>query len=217
MESEEFEKIPWSGLVAQAQPAVDPRWYIAGGVVGAIVIVLLAMRMFTGASPPPVAPIIASDQLPVETVPVVAVEPVVAVGDGVITEADLMAVDPPLSDQGDPLIVGFVAEWFVTDYFTRDGSTETISSLEAVLADADVASTLPHLGDSAEETFVEWARAFAFEYPEEGLAEVSVALRTVHRGEDGFVRDPVRAVSVEIAGWETDPTVTGLPVDIELP
>ena len=65
--------------------------------------------------------------------------------------------------------------------------------------------------------FVEWARAFAFEYSAENLVDVSVAFRTVHRAEDGFIRDPVRAVVVGIADWNTSPVVTGEPRDVDLP
>lgn len=217
MESEEFEQIPWSGLVGQAQPAVDPRWYVAGGVVGAIVIAFLAMRLFTGASSAPPAPVLAADPIPVGTTLPVVVDAVPAEPAGSITEADLMAVESPIADWSHEPLVRFVAEWFVTDYFTRDGSLETVDSLKAALADDALAQSLPHLADSDDETFVEWARAFAFEYPEGDAAQVSVAFRTVHRGEDGFVRDPVRAVIIDVVGWETDPTVDGLPIDIDVP
>ncbi len=217
MDSEEFEQIPWSGLVAQAQPAIDPRWYVAGGVVGAIVIVLLVMRMFSGSGPPPDAPILAADPLPVQTVPTVVVEPASGVTDGAITEADLRAIDVPDAARHDTGVVQLVAEWFVTDYFTRDGSTETIASLKAVLADDDGAADLPHFGDDGDETFVEWARAFAFEYLQEDLVEVSVAFRTVRRAGEGFVRDPVRAVVVGIRDWDTAPMMVGVPVEVDLP
>ncbi len=217
MDSEEFEQIPWSGLVAQAQPAVDPRWYVAGGVVGAIVIVLLAMRMFSGSPAPEAAQVLALDAPVERTVPTVAVEPSVGVVEGAVTEADLMAIDESDVGQGDDNILRLVSEWFVTDYFTRDGSQETIESLERALMDDEVAADLPHHLDDAAEMFVEWARAFAFEYSTENIVEVSVAFRTVHRGEDGFIRDPVRAVVVGIADWDTSPVVKGEPRDVDLP
>ena len=46
---------------------------------------------------------------------------------------------------------------------------------------------------------------------------MSVAFRTVHRSEDGFVRDPVRAVIVGIRDWDATPKVTGVPTVIDLP
>jgi hypothetical protein len=219
VDSEEFEQIPWSGLVAQAQPSVDPRWYAVGGVVGAVVIVLLVMRMFSGSAPPDIAPVLANESPPDLSVPVPApvVEPPTVVTEGAITEADLMAIDEPGVVQGDVDVQRLVAEWFVTDYFTRDGSAETIASLEAALADVDAVAGLPHHEDDGAETFVEWARAFAYEYAGEDLVDVSVAFRTVHRGEDGFVRDPVRAVVVGISGWNSTPVVASVPVFTDLP
>lgn len=216
MESEEFEQIPWSGLVAQAQPAVDPKWYVAGGIVGAIVVVLLALRMFAGSAPPPVAPILATAQIPVQTVATLVEESAASAANGAITEADLRAMDVPIAEGRDRSVAQLMAEWFVTDYFTRDRSTETIESLE-VLMTVDDAAALPHLTYDGDDTFVEWARAFAFEYVGESLVDVSVAFRTVHRGEEGFVRDPVRAVMVGISDWETDPTIAGIPIAIDLP
>ncbi len=219
MDSEEFEQIPWSGLVAQAQPSVDPRWYAAGGVVGAVVIVLLVMRMLSGSAPPEVAPVLAVGAPPELSVPVPApvVEPPTVVTEGSITEADLMAIDEPAVVQEDADVQRLVAEWFVTDYFTRDGSAETIASLEAALADGDAAAGLPHHEDDGAEIFVEWARAFAYEYAGEDLVDVSVAFRTVHRGEGGFVRDPVRAVVVGIRNWSTTPVVASVPIFTDLP
>jgi hypothetical protein len=216
MDPEEFEQIPWSGLVAQAQPAVDPKWYVVGGVVGAIVIVLLAMRMFAGSGPPDVAPILAVDESPEQSIPTVAPESPTVATEPVVTEADLMAIDESVVIH-DVDVLRFVAEWFVTDYFTRDGSAETIASLEAAFADVDTAAGLPHYKDGDAETFVEWARAFTYEYPAENIADVSVAFRTVHRGDDGFIRDPVRAVVVSLSDWTTAPMVTELPIFRDLP
>jgi hypothetical protein len=217
VDSEEFEQIPWSGLVAQAQPSVDPKWYAVGGVVGAIVIVLLVMRMFSGSGPPDVAPVLANESPPELPAPAPTVAPPTVVTEGAITEADLMAIDEQGVVREDVDVQRLVAEWFVTDYFTRDGSAETIASLEAVLANVDVAADLPHHEDDGAETFVEWARAFAYQYAAEDLVDVSVAFRTVHRGEDGFVRDPVRAVVVGISGWNTTPVVAGEPIFTDLP
>lgn len=219
MDSEEFEQIPWSGLVAQAQPSVDPRWYAVGGVIGAVVIVLLVMRMFSGSGPPDVSPVLAADAPPELSVPLVTtvVEPPTVVTEGAITEADLMAIDEPGVVTEDVNVQRLIAEWFVTDYFTRDGSAETIASLEAALAGADAAAELPHHGDDGIETFVEWARAFAYEFTGEDLVDVSVAFRTVHREDDVFVRDPVRAVVVGISNWSVNPVVAGAPVLTDLP
>jgi hypothetical protein len=217
MDSDEFEQIPWSGLVDQAKPPVDPKWYLAGGVIGAIVIILLALRMFSGLSTPDVAPIIALDP-PVElTMPDALVAPVIDPGGGAVTEADLMAIDEPIAGENDTNVLRLVSEWFVTDYFTRDGSAATIKSLERVMGDEAMAAKLPHHLDGEAETFVEWARAFAFEYSTENLVKVSVAFRTVHRSDDGFIRDPVRAVVVGVEDWDSSPLIAGEPLEIDLP
>ncbi|MEZ5174906.1 MAG: hypothetical protein R2823_01705 [Acidimicrobiia bacterium] len=221
MEAEEYEAIPWSTLVADAKPAVDRRIYFAGTAVAAVVVLFLVMRFLGSTSPTPAAtPATAAATVPAEVIsetvdtplaPAMPAEPL-----GSISEADLMAIagEPLATEQRIPILV---AEWFVTDYFTRDGSPETLASLEAALGDPGLAALLPHRDPDDTESFVEWARVFSIDEAADETV-ISVAYRTVTRAEDGFVRDPVRAVTLELAneptrGW----VVTSLPVAADLP
>lgn len=217
MESEEYEQIPWSNLVTETQPPIDRRLYVAAGVIGALIVLILGVRLFASPAaapsdmsmntmPPTVEGTVASpEQSPTQTPPVSVV--------GAITEADLMAAHPEISEH--PFVAGFIAEWFVTDFFTRDGSEETVRDLETRLIGGLVAD-LPHGDPERRDTFVEWARAFTVD-DRGSIAEVEVAYRTVHAVDAGFVRDPVRAVSVSLERVEGEWFVTGLPVATDLP
>ena len=218
MEAEEYEQIPWSNLVAESEPTVDRRLYIAGAAVAVVVVVFLAARLFgspasqlaapvPGAPPPAVAPVVAD---PPPTVPVVPAEPI-----GSVSEADLMA-DAGESDSMNVDVPVLIAEWFVTDFFTRDGSPETLASLEAAVATDELGAELPHHEEPTETVFVEWARVFDLVENDDSI-QVSVAYRSVHSEEAGFVRDPVRAVELTLTEigqvWLVSslPSVVGLP------
>lgn len=218
MEAEEYEQIPWSNLVADSEPSRDRRLYIAGAAIAAIVIAFLAARMFGSPAPsvaaplpvtvaPSVAPAVVDPQ---PTVPFVADDPI-----GGVSEADLMADvgNPELADVNVPVLI---AEWFVTDYFTRDGSPETLASLEAALANPDLATDLPHHEEASGDAFVEWARAFDVTEVGDGL-EVSVAYRSVHAEEGGFIRDSVKAVKLTLTETGGRWLVTSLPTVASLP
>lgn len=223
MEAEEYEQIPWSNLVAESEPAVDRRLYIAGAAVAAVVVVFLAARMFGSPAPqlaaplpetasPSVAPAIV-DSLPtaaVDAVPIAPAEPI-----GSVSEADLMA-DAGGSELMNVDVPVLIAEWFVTDFFTRDGSPETLASLEAAVATDELGAALPHHEESTENVFVEWARVFDLIESADSI-QASVAYRSVHSEEGGFVRDPVRAVELTLTdsgqGW----VVASLPSVIALP
>jgi hypothetical protein len=218
MDSDEFEQIPWSGLVDQAKPPVDPKWYLAGGVIGAIVIILLALRMFSGLSTPDVAPIIALDP-PVElTMPDALVAPVIDPGGGAVTEADLMAIDEPIDGENDTNVLRLVSEWFVTDYYTVDDSSENERSLKNLLAQTASGLVMPHSGETSNPaTYVEWARSVDVRDIGEEQVEVAVVYRTITETDAGFVRDPVSAVLVTVRSSQTDAGITGLPVPIDVP
>ncbi len=218
MEAEEYEQIPWSNLVADSEPSADRRLYIAGAAIAAIVIVFLGARLLGSPAASVAAP------LPVTVPPSVApavVDPepaaAVVVDDpiGGVSEADLMADvgDSGLVDMDVPVLI---AEWFVTDYFTRDGSPETLASLEAALSTADLAAELPHHGATEGDAFVEWARAFEITEVDDGL-EVSVAFRSVHAEEGGFIRDSVSAVTLTLINSSGHWLVNSLPIVVPLP
>ena len=48
MDNEEFEQIPWSSLMTDKAEGVDPKVYIAVGVVGLVVAVIFGVRIFGG-------------------------------------------------------------------------------------------------------------------------------------------------------------------------
>jgi hypothetical protein len=206
MESEEFEQIPWSSLVAQQDDGIDKRIYLAIGVVAVLVIAVLGMRL-VGGSPQPVPPQAAVvDTTPT---PLVAEEPASTPPTSmIIAEADLRA-EEPLAEASADRLTEVTAEWFVTDWFTRDGSEETIRSITATLAPGLLVDTLPH---EAPETvaFVEWAKSVGSETTDEGVA-VTVAYRVIRRTDSGFVREPVEMVVVTLSRDGDDVSVVALP------
>lgn len=211
MESEEYEQIPWANLMAEARPTVDPRLYVVGGVVAVIVAIVLAGRML-GSPAPSGATTVAFEEpatTVVGTLPEM-VEPTAVV----VSEADLMATIEPAIASVDPIAV-LTAEWFVTDYFTRDGSAETLASLEGFLPPA-LAAALPHHTHEAPDQFVEWAKVFGVTPSDHGL-DVSVAFRTVSGTDEGFVRDPVQAVAVGIEQSGPSWMVISLPINVPVP
>lgn len=216
MESEEYEHVPWSNLVAEAKAPVDKRLYLVVGGVGLIVVMIFGTRMFGSAQPvavtsDSVAPTTQFVEDAIGEVPVTgaAVTPTMTV-----TEADLLAVEP--ADTIDRRYVAeFIAEWFVTDFYTRDGSPETIASLSS-LASVSIAAELPHHDTESADAFVEWARAFRV--LEAGdVVEVDVAFRTIHAVETGYVRDPVEAVRIALTDTTDGWSVEALPTIIDLP
>ena len=73
------------------------------------------------------------------------------------------------------------AEWFVTDYFTVDGSSG---------ADGDAATR---------QTYVEWARAYRIDGADPGRYLVDVAYRLLAADEsNGFTRLPLQAVQLPV-------------------
>jgi len=213
VESEEYEQIPWSRLVAESEPAIDRRLYLIGGAIAVIVCVFLAVRIFGSAAVPRQPVLIAEpDQLTTEVNGQIAPPPTPA-SPMVISEADLMADVEPTRWEINP-VVTTIAEWFVTDFFTRDGSQATTNSLTQRMTSS--IDEIPHATYEGPEMFVEWASAYAYEELDVGVV-VSVVYRTIHRTPEGFVRDEAQAVAVslveEAEGWVVD----GFPMDAVVP
>jgi hypothetical protein len=198
MESEDFEQIPWASLVAEQEDGIDRRIYLAVGVVALLVIAVFGMRLVGGGTQPPSAesPIMATSTSSLQDV-VPDIDPPTAM---IIAEADLRVEEPvPLGNLD--MLVSVTAEWFVTDWFTRDGSHETVQSIRAALAPELAAAEIPHEIESGPVTFVEWAKTVDFEVTTDGT-EVTIVYRAIRKAEEGFVREPVRTVvlSVEYQG-----------------
>jgi len=210
-DGEDFEQIPWSSLVAEQTTGVDRRVYLVIGVVGVLVVVMIGLRMIGGTTQPvPIASSpVASSTLDSSPIGAVA-SPSSTVG-VVVSEADLMANQPIGDPPADRLMSVAVAEWFITDYFTTDGSSETEKSIAALMPQNDTSDT-QGLQRPPEGVYVEWARAT-------NVAQIdgsSVRVR-ITRTDDGFVRDPVSAASVVLVTESDRAGVAGPPVTIPVP
>jgi hypothetical protein len=212
MDNEEFEQIPWSSLMTDKAEGVDPKVYIAVGVVGLLVAVIFGVRIFGGSSAQPTPPV----DTPAAPASVTTV-PTTTAG-LIVSEADLMA--GPTGTAAELLALRQVAfaEWFVTDYFTVDGSSENERSLRELLAPAASSLLLPHSDDTPTPAmYVEWARSVDVREIGGALVEVDVVYRTITETDAGFVRDPVSAVVVTLRSGSVDAGVTGLPMPIDVP
>lgn len=213
LDTEEFEQIPWSSLMAEQPAGVDRRVYVVLGVVGVVVALFFASRLLGGGTQPQPAV-----QGPVEEVVDVPTPAPSQPSPGVVvSEADLMADRPEVVGGDAEWKVVALAEWFVTDYFTTDGSPETERSLDSfgeTVSNAGPTSVArPEPG-----MYVEWARAIAVSGDDDvGRRIVDVIFRTISLSGDGITRDPVAAVSVEVVTAGQTAGVSGPPLTIPVP
>jgi hypothetical protein len=210
MESEEFEQIPWASLAAEQDEGIDRRIYLAAGVVGLLVIAVLGMRLLGGESQPP--PIEATVVEPPLTSVVTTETDTGSPTPMVIAEADLRVEEQAPVETAD-MLAEVTAEWFVTDWFTRDGSVETVRSVRAALTPAFQIDTIPHETDGEAVTFVEWAKAVGTEPTTDGV-DVTIAYRAIRETEKGFVREPVRIVLLSLQYEGKTVVVSSLPSEI---
>lgn len=206
MESEELEQIPWANLVAEQTDGIDKRIYMGVGVVAILVVLILGMRVFGGSGQPV--------PLPMESLPAVtAVEIIPTPSPMVVTEADLRADEAPVPVQASSnLLAEVTAEWFVTDWFTRDGSGETVRSIRSVLSPDLQSMDLPHNEPDAELVFVEWAKTVEIETISQTTVGVTIAYRSIRQTDEGFVRNPVETVVVILDISDDSAMVTALPI-----
>ena len=198
---EHFDSIPWSSLIPQTQ---NRPWlvYVAAGAVVALVVGVLAARSLQSASQvlDPVAT--AMEELTEEVAAPPTSRP--------ITEADLRAEIQPEKPGADAAAMR--AEWFVTDYFTRDGA----GGRQAELAGA-LGRPVPAM-DSELTTYVEWARAWDTVPGADGRYLVAVAFRSITSTDAGFVRDLAKGVAIRVQVAPDGGTrVVDLPEPIALP
>jgi hypothetical protein len=207
MESEDFEQIPWASLVAEQDDGIDRRIYLAVGVVALLVIAVFGMRLVGGGSqPPPVELPVAGTST--SSLPNVApdIDPPTSM---IIAEADLRVEDPVAVQTADTL-ASVTAEWFVTDWFTRDGSQETVRSIRAALSPALAVVEIPHETEDGPVTFVEWAKTVGSELTPDGI-EITIIYRAIRQAEEGFVREPVRTVMLSLEFQDNQVLVNSLP------
>lgn len=191
-DTEIFERIPWESLEKGSQR----RWWV---YLGAAALFMGGIGISIGrGTASPVAP------APADTTQVVPIaEEEVAPPPSIITsttmatsgtwaEADLMAAPVP----GLETSAASLAEWFVVDHFTRDGSS----------------------GEEGR-SFVDWAGPIAFEWVESGGAEVTVLIRRLATpGEGSYQRLPDEAwkvvLSLDDTGWKVvDGPYSAQPAD----
>lgn len=198
---EHFDSIPWSSLIPQTQ---NRPWlvYVAAGAVVALVVGVLAARSLQSASQvlDPVAT--AMEELAEEVAALPTSRP--------ITEADLRAEIQP--GEAGAEAAAMRAEWFVTDYFTRDGAGGRQAELTGALG-----RPVPTM-DAEVTTYVEWARAWDTVPGADGRYLVAVAFRSITSTDAGFVRDLAKGVAVRVQVAPDGGTrVVDLPEPIDLP
>ena len=202
---DEYEEIPWSTLLSEHRHGRAKTLYMAAAVIAAIVVGFVGVRWLSAPGHGDLPALAA----PVETTTseVVEVEAESSSTTAVLSEADLMAVEPAVAE----LAAIARAEWFVTDYFTVDGPIPE-ELISAFVNDA-VVPDLPD-GEGMGISYVEWARAFDVRPTISGYV-VSVVFRSLTEEPDGaFVRGPVRAVDVLIAVEEGETAIAELPIPI---
>ncbi|MEA2024199.1 MAG: hypothetical protein U9N79_07925 [Actinomycetota bacterium] len=203
---DEYEEIPWSTLLTEHRYGRVKTLYMVAAVIIAIVVGFVGIRWLTspghGDQPTLATPIETTTSEGI----VAGTEPS-STTTAVLSEADLMAVEPVVAE----LAAVARAEWFVTDYFTVDGPIP--EELASAFVNDAVVPNLPN-GDGSGISYVEWARAFDLR-PTVGGYAVSVVFRSLTEEPDGdFVRGPVRAVDVLIAVEEGETAIAELPIPI---
>ena len=203
-EFEELEQIPWAALAAKS---TSPRNRYLGVAAVAVALLIAGTWMMlhnddTGV-PAPVASLTTDAPEPVGALlPTAPLPPTTA---PIYSEADLMLID---STDEERLAI-MQAEWLVRDFLTVDDDPGIIERIDDLLPGQDRSET---------PTYVEWASAFAVEAIEPGRYLVEVGYRTLSGTADGYVRQPVGALVVQLA-IDVDGTarlITG-PEPVEVP
>jgi hypothetical protein len=207
MDREEREQIPWSSLIPDDRPTGLGRRYLLIGLAAALVAGWLGVRLLHVGGQPSVPPPTAAAAT--DTSATTTSEATTSPG-MLVAEDDLRDAGPVRSN-----VVEAVAEWFVMDFFTVDGSAETVRSVRGALAGEVSDVELPH-DRPGDETFVEWSRTVQLGGGGSEPWEAIVIYRSIRNGGDGFVRDPVRAVAVGLEASSEGLVVTGVPRPVDL-
>ncbi len=184
----------------EPSPRFDRRWTLYAAVGAVAVAAVIGFRAMTaGGQPSP--PLVAEAPPTATTIPESAM---------VVTEQDLRTA-PSRMDAA----VSLRAEWFVTDFFTNDGSPETETSIRDALhplaESVDLAAIRP---PGAYETFVEWAKVVEVGFDGTDYRAV-VAFRALTRVGDAYRREPVRAAELGIRVVDGVPMISVLPVELD--
>lgn len=200
---ETYESIPWDALVTD-DARRRRRWlYLLAAVlvVGSLSAAIVRSLPTGGQSESVAGPAGMASSIPtaVTTIPVPDTT-------GALVEADLRQLDSAGQR------AGAIGAWFVSDYFTADGSELTRVSLESLLPPH--VELPPH--DATVRSFVESVFPLTVEEAGNGLFRVVLIVRSLAaaNGED-YHRQPARAVDVVVSPESV--TVLDLPRPVPLP
>lgn len=214
---EVFESVPWEQLV-DLRPD-RRRWIYAGA--GLAIVALLAFGIARTFRPEPETMMVAptspvatsvvestagSGSSPAATEAPVASAPESAMpAPGIYAESDLMAAGAP----GDSSLAAAVAEWFMVDWLTVDGSSDAGEWSGAV-------SQRP--SDEGVRSYVEWLGATSVEEIRPAVHQVEVIVRRL-ASSDGttYRRVPATAYRVIVDLTSGSPGVSDLPSRVPLP
>ncbi len=203
MSVEEHEEIPWAMLVDQEHRSRSRMLYLVAAAILIVVVAVAAVRWVDSRR---------HGELPAAAVEIVAPTTLPPVSTtALLSEADLVGRD----DSAGRRAAIVRAEWFVTDYFTMDGSPAP-ELIGAFPNDATLPE-LPQLAGTSAVSYVEWARAYAARSHEDGYV-VTVVFRTLYENEEQrYERSPVRAVDVIVLVDDHLTAIGDLPIPVEPP
>jgi hypothetical protein len=208
---EEFGSIPWDALVRPGRP--DWRRLVNLGALALAVaaIAALTVRTLWPAGPsidePALDAVGLAQPASLESVPPAEPIPAPEPESVLTTEADLMALDPGSVERA----AAAYAEWFAAVYFTVDGTHEDLDSWST--------NQPPPTSQPGPMSYVESVTALAVERIDSVSLRVTVVVRTLSTPgpEEGYRRDPVRAVSIPVAITPEGLAVADLPAPVSLP
>ena len=190
-----MDSIPWESIDRLGQPVDHHRWYLIAAVIVAVGIGVSAVRNL-GSSP---APVMGTTSTAVAVQETTTAPPATTAPDpALVTEADLMAIEPHLLERS----AAAFAEVAAVEYFS--GFSEGIW--------AEVAF------DLSRSTFVEYAVAVEVTRREPFLFDVLVAVSVLDAAPlEEFVRRPVRGISIVVDASDERLRPVGLPSPARLP
>lgn len=197
-----YERIPWDTI---ASPKADRQPLIIG-VAAAIVVGALVYSYMSNRPVEAPVPVAVTETAPAaaSTIPLAPMAPApLPTAPQVIAEADLYAVAPDRLASS----AASYAEWFVMEYLTSSGASES-SIIRQMLAPDIPVPTLP------EETvvFVEWVSALSIADLDVGRHSVDVLVRyLVSRGGGPYERVDPEIFRVEVVASGSDFQIVGAP------
>lgn len=209
--NEVYERIPWEHLDKQGS---DKQWLLVG-LAGAVALGALAYSFMKNQPVEPVAaaPSVEQPAVTASTPSTTAMSPSTmgtVASPLVVSEADLYAVDPEhLAD-----VASAHAEWFAVEYFSVDGSTESMGTLRRLLPEGVPLPEAP----AGTQVFVDWVGTQGLTQTGDFDFEVEVLVRSlVSTPESGFTRQPVRGIRVDVSlGVDGEPRIVSAPALLDV-